>query len=52
MIQFKRNPKTGIVEAYKDKKKIGSVVTMGDKIKDAENFSKNLEKSIDKSKKV
>lgn len=52
MIQFKRNPKTGIVEAYRDKKKIGSVVTMGDKIEDVENFSEKIKKSIDKSKKV
>lgn len=30
MIEFKRNKKTGIVEAYKDGKKVGSIETMGD----------------------
>lgn len=30
MIRFERNPKTGILEAYKDGKKVGEVVTMGD----------------------
>jgi hypothetical protein len=32
MIEFKRNKKTGIVEVWKDGKKIGEVVTMGDQI--------------------
>ena len=30
MVELKRNPKTGIVEAWKDGEKIGSVATMGD----------------------
>jgi hypothetical protein len=33
MIEFKRNKETGIVEAWKDGKKIGEVVTMGDEVK-------------------
>lgn len=32
MIEFKRNPKTGIVEVWKDGKKTGEVSTMGDEI--------------------
>lgn len=33
MIEFKRNKKTGIVEAWKDGKKVGEVITMGDMVK-------------------
>lgn len=33
MISFKRNPKTGVLEVYKDGKKSGKIVTMGDKVK-------------------
>lgn len=33
MIEFRRNEETGILEAYKDGKKIGAVDTMGDEIK-------------------
>lgn len=33
MIELKRNDKTGIVEAFKDGKKVGEVITMGDRIK-------------------
>ena len=32
MIEFKRDKETGILEAWKDKKKIGKVVTIGDKV--------------------
>lgn len=32
MIEFKRNKETGILEAYKDGKKVGDVITMGDEI--------------------
>lgn len=32
MIEFKRNEETGILEVYKDGKKIGEVITMGDLI--------------------
>ena len=32
MIKFERNPETGILEAYKDDKKVGEVITMGDEI--------------------
>lgn len=36
MIEFKRNPKTGIVEVWKDGKKTGEVSTMGDEIMDTD----------------
>ena len=32
MIEFKRNKETGVLEAWKDGKKIGEVITMGDEI--------------------
>ena len=32
MIEFKRNKETGILEAWKDGKKIGETITMGDEI--------------------
>lgn len=32
MIEFKRNKKTGMLEAWKDGKKIGEIVTMGDNV--------------------
>lgn len=34
MIQFKRNKDTGILEVWKDGKKIGEIRTMGDEITD------------------
>ncbi len=34
MIEFKRDPETGILYAYKDGKLIGPIVTMGDEVKD------------------
>jgi len=33
MIEFKRNKETGIVEAWKDGKKVGEIITMGDEVK-------------------
>lgn len=30
MIEFKRNKKTGILEVWKNGKKVGEIVTMGD----------------------
>lgn len=30
MIELKRNKETGIVESFKDGKKVGEVITMGD----------------------
>lgn len=33
MIEFKRNKKTGILEAWKDGKHIGNIITMGDEVK-------------------
>lgn len=32
MIEFKRNPETGIVEVWKDGKKIGEIIAMGDDV--------------------
>ena len=32
MIEFKRNKETGILEVWKNGKKIGEVITMGDQI--------------------
>lgn len=32
MIEFRRNKETGILEVYKDGKKIGEIITMGDDI--------------------
>lgn len=34
MIEFRRDPDTGILYAYKDGKLIGPIVTMGDEIKE------------------
>ena len=31
-IEFKRNKETGILEAWKDGKKIGEILTMGDEV--------------------
>lgn len=33
MVELRRNKKTGIVESFKDGKKVGEVVTMGDMTK-------------------
>lgn len=33
MIEFRRNKETGILEVWKDGKKIGEVITMGDEVK-------------------
>lgn len=32
MIEFRRNEETGIVEVWKNGKKIGEVITMGDNV--------------------
>lgn len=32
MVEFIRNKETGILEAWKNGKKIGEIITMGDKI--------------------
>lgn len=32
MIEIKRNKKTGIMESWKDGKKIGEIISMGDTI--------------------
>jgi len=31
-IELKRNPETGLVEAYENGQKVGEVITMGDQI--------------------
>lgn len=36
MIELKRNPKTGEVEAWENGKKIDTVITMGDEVKKEE----------------
>lgn len=36
MIEFKRDPDTGILYAYKDGELVGPVITMGDEIKEDE----------------
>lgn len=33
MIEFKRNKETGILEVWKDGKKIGEIKTIGDEVK-------------------
>lgn len=33
MIEFKHNKKTGILEVWKNGKKIGEIITMGDNVK-------------------
>lgn len=33
MIEFRRNKKTGILEVWKNGKKIGEIRTMGDEVK-------------------
>ena len=32
MIEFKRNPNTGMLEVWENGKKVGEVITMGDEI--------------------
>lgn len=36
MIEFKRNKKTGVVEAWKNGNLVGPIITMGDEIMDEE----------------
>ena len=42
MIEFKRNKKTGILEAWENGKKVGKIITMGDQVnaKQPENKSR------------
>lgn len=40
MVEFKRNPKTGKLEIWKNGKKTGTMSTMGDEVKDGKQ-SKN-----------
>lgn len=30
MVELKRNPKTGVVESFRNGKKVGEIITMGD----------------------
>lgn len=49
MVEFKRNKKTGKLEAYKNGKRVGSVGTMGDEVKkenDRENKKQRKRSSI------
>lgn len=34
MIEFKRNKETGIVEVWKNGKKVGEVISMGDEVRE------------------
>lgn len=44
MIEFKRNKETGILEVWKDEKKIGDVITMGDEIGGSDQEGRNNRK--------
>ena len=48
MIEFKRNKETGILEAYENGKKVGDVITMGDKIIILEEKLKTISLYIEK----
>ena len=42
MIEFIRNKETGILEVWKDGKKVGEIITMGDEINgNNENYRQN-----------
>ena len=41
MIEFKYNKETGILEVWKNGKKIGEIITMGDEINGEQNQRKN-----------
>lgn len=41
-IELKRNPETGLVEAYENGKKTGEVITMGDQIKKEDNHEDSV----------
>lgn len=41
-IELKRNPETGLVEAYENKEKIGEVITMGDRIEKEETHEDSI----------
>lgn len=45
MITFKRNKKTGIVEAFRNGKKIGEIITMGDQTKEKSDARRNETRS-------
>lgn len=41
MAEFRRNKKTGILEAYKNDKKVGNIVTMGDDVNGKQKSNKH-----------
>lgn len=41
MIEFKRNKETGILEVWKNGKKVGEIITMGDDMNGKDNRNKN-----------
>lgn len=41
MVELRRNKKTGIVESFRNGKKIGEVITMGDSTKEKKRKRKN-----------
>ena len=47
MIEFKRNKETGILEAWKDGKFIGNVITMGDDVVNNDKNSKSVDVTED-----
>ena len=40
MVELRRNKKTGIVESFRDGKKVGKVITMGDTTKEKKKKTK------------
>lgn len=48
MIEFKRNKETGIVEVWKNGKKVGEIVTMGDLIMKEQDDEKKKKDEKDK----
>lgn len=48
MIEFKRNKKTGELEVWKDGKKQGEIVTMGDEIIEEEEDGKGYKRKSGK----
>lgn len=51
MIEFKRNPKTGILEAWKDGKFTGNITTVGDMVpNEKEENADHIKHSTDRTK--
>jgi hypothetical protein len=50
MVTLKRNKKTGMVEAYEDGKKVGTIITMGDEITKEKKHGKGDSKPHDRKR--